>query len=262
MKGSMQIADKSGEPHGRLHLLDSLRGITLISMILYHGVWDLVYIYGIKWDWYRSTGAYIWQQSICWVFILLAGFCWSFGKKPLKRGVLVFLGGALITFVTVLIMWENRVIFGVLTLLGSCMLLMIPLEKLLKKVPAAMGIAVSTLLFFLTRDVNFGYLGFEGIALWELPDGFYRNLLTTFLGFPKPGFYSTDYFSLFPWMFLFVCGYFLYRLFTERGWLTMSIFRVNCKPLSFIGRHSLLIYLLHQPILYGICFVINNLFLR
>ncbi len=250
---------KNMERYGRLHLPDSLRGITLISMILYHGAWDLVYIYGWRWRWYHGTGAYIWQQSICWMFILLAGFCWSFGKKPLKRGLIVFLGGALITFVTTLVMWENRVVFGVLTLLGSCMLLMIPLEKLLKRVPATAGVLGSMLLFFLTRNINLGYLGFEGMTLCELPNGLYRNLLTTYLGFPMPGFFSTDYFSLFPWLFLFLCGYFLYRICAEKNILQGKAFKLGCKPMSFIGRHSLMIYLLHQPVLYGICFVINSL---
>lgn len=258
-KGQQAISLSGGKSQGRLQLLDSLRGITLISMFLYHGAWDLVYIYGFKWSWYRGTGAYIWQQSICWVFILLAGFCWSFGKKPLKRGLLVFGGGALVTFVTLVIMPENRVVFGVLTLLGSCMLLMIPLEKMLKKVPAAVGLAVSSLLFFLTRNINIGYLGFEEMTLCELPDGLYQNMFSTFLGFPMGGFFSTDYFSLFPWLFLFVCGYFLHCICLEKDLFRCKIFGVGCKPLSFIGRHSLIIYLVHQPVLYGISFVIDSL---
>jgi len=245
--------------HGRLHFLDSLRGITLVSMILYHGVWDLVYMYGVKWNWFWGAGAYIWQQSICWTFILLAGFCWAMGKKPLKRGLLVFGGGALVTLVTAIVVPENRVVFGVLTMLGSCMLLMIPLERVLKKVPAAAGLLTGAVLFFLTRDINFGYLGFEGINLCELPDELYANLCSTYLGFPMRGFYSTDYFSLFPWIFLFLSGYFVHRICTEKNVLQSRVFRLNCKPLSFIGRHSLFIYLLHQPVLYGICFLINSL---
>ena len=57
----------------RVEWLDSIRGITLISMILYHAVWDIVYIAKVDWDWFKSDGAYIWQQSICWTFILLSG---------------------------------------------------------------------------------------------------------------------------------------------------------------------------------------------
>ena len=41
-------------PGGRLQLLDVIRGITLLSMIAYHGSWDLVYLAGVDWPWYHS----------------------------------------------------------------------------------------------------------------------------------------------------------------------------------------------------------------
>ena len=47
------------EKRVRYHLLDGIRGIVLLSMIAYHFSWNMVYMYGAKWDWYRSTGAYI-----------------------------------------------------------------------------------------------------------------------------------------------------------------------------------------------------------
>lgn len=49
----------------RYDYLDTLRGLALISMIFYHGVWDLVYIGNVDWEWFRSDAAFIWQQSIC-----------------------------------------------------------------------------------------------------------------------------------------------------------------------------------------------------
>ena len=52
--------------------LDNLRGLTLLSMIAYHACWDMVYLFGADWGWYRSAAAYVWQQSICWTFILLS----------------------------------------------------------------------------------------------------------------------------------------------------------------------------------------------
>ena len=120
---------KSGSE--RLALLDSLRGLTLISMILYHACWDAVYLLGANWPWYGSRAAYIWQQSICWTFIMLSGFCIPFSSKLLRRGLEVFGAGALVMAVTCLLLPEDRVVFGVLTLIGSCMLLMIPLRKIL-----------------------------------------------------------------------------------------------------------------------------------
>lgn len=58
----------------RCALLDELRGLDLISMMLYHGMWDLVYLFGVRAPWYGSWQGELWQQSICWVFILLSGF--------------------------------------------------------------------------------------------------------------------------------------------------------------------------------------------
>ena len=46
--------------------LDTLRGMTLVSMMVYHACWDLVYLFRQDWAWYRSFGAHLWQQSICW----------------------------------------------------------------------------------------------------------------------------------------------------------------------------------------------------
>ena len=48
----------------RYGLLDTIRGITLCSMIGYHLSWDLVYLLGISWPWYHSSGAFYWQQDL------------------------------------------------------------------------------------------------------------------------------------------------------------------------------------------------------
>ncbi len=236
----------------RYHLLDTIRGAVLISMICYHGAWNLVNLYGVRWRWYAGTGAHIWQQSICWTFIFLSGFCWSFGKKHLKRGLMVFGGGVLVSVVTLLVMPENRVLFGVLTLIGSCMLLMILLDKVCRKIPAEFGAVVSALLFVLTRNINDGYLGFERWNLVELPREWYHGVAATYVGFVPDEFYSTDYFSLIPWIFLFLTGYFVCLICKRRKWLEKEIFKKQIPVLDFIGRHSLIIYLLHQPVLYGV----------
>ena len=240
---------------GRLAGLDTIRGITLLSMMLYHTCWDLVFLFGKKIPGYSGLGGYVWQQSICWTFILLAGFCWSLGSHHLKRGLIVFGSGILITFVTLLVMPESRVIFGVLTLIGSCMLLLIPMEKLLLKLCAEIGLAGSFLLFLLFRNVNTGYLGFENWNILKLPDGFYENLFTTYLGFPQKGFFSADYFSLLPWFFLFLTGFYLYQL-VQKNHMMEKLFSWRVPGFDVIGRHSLLIYLLHQPVVFGISWML------
>ena len=240
---------------GRLAGLDTIRGITLLSMMLYHTCWDLVFLFGKKIPGYSGLGGYVWQQSICWTFILLAGFCWSLGSHHLKRGLIVSGSGILITFVTLLVMPESRVIFGVLTLIGSCMLLLIPMEKLLLKLRAEIGLAGSFLLFLLFRNVNTGYLGSENWNILKLPDGFYENLFTTYLGFPQKGFFSADYFSLLPWFFLFLTGFYLYQL-VQKNHMMEKLFSWRVPGFDVIGRHSLLIYLLHQPVVFGISWML------
>lgn len=233
----------------RYDLLDSIRGLTMISMILYHGAWDLVYLYGVKWDWYHGTGAYIWQQSICWVFIFLSGFCWSLGSKPLKRGATVFSGGIIISAVTGFFMPESRVIFGILTLIGSCMILMIPLDRALRKIPEIPGMLVSAVLFVLSKNINEGSLGFHEWKLAELPETWYQGGIAAFLGFPGADFWSADYFPLFPWLFLFMCGYFTFHILKNKKILDCYFWH-GTNPLKIIGRYSLPVYMLHQPVLY------------
>lgn len=242
----------------RYKILDIIRGITLIEMIIYHGLWDLVYVFDADFLWFRETGAYIWQQSICCTFILLSGFCWSLGKNKLKRGATVFLCGGIITAVTVLMMPAERIVFGVLTLIGSSMLIMIPLEKILKKIKGEIGGIISLLLFLLFRNINRGYLGFEQLNLLELPKEWYRNYITAFLGLPSRDFYSTDYFSLLPWFFLFLTGYFLYRWLHQKEKLeVLGNWKMNIPVIEWLGKNSLLIYMLHQPIVYGILYLCN-----
>ena len=236
----------------RLHLLDALRGWTLLNMIAYHGMWNLAHLYGKNLPGYTGPTGYLWQQSICWTFILLAGFCWSMSRSHWKRGLIVFGGGVLVSAATHLFMPGSAITFGILTFTGSAVLLMIPLEKGLKKIPALPGLLVCAMLFVLLRNVGSRELGFEDWVLGSLPDGWYQNLVTAYLGFPPRSFRSADYFPLIPWLVLFVVGYFLYRIFNSKGWDRKLFSRGNIPVLNFLGRHSLVIYLIHQPLLYAV----------
>ena len=260
----------------RFHILDEIRGITLCSMIAYHAVWDLVYMFDRDWTWYRSDFAYIWQQSICWTFILLSGFCFSLGKKKLRRGLIVFGAGVVISFVTELFMPQNRIRFGVLTLLGSNMLIMAFVERAKEWIGSRndkestnkreqsggrLGIwkiVITFVLFAITKRINYGVLGFADVKLADLPNTLYTfGDVGNFLGFTEMTFYSTDYFSLIPWFFLFLTGYFLHKWFEQKEWIDILANMLSLgrwwRPL---GKHSLLIYMLHQPVIYGILYVL------
>lgn len=232
----------------RFGFLDTIRGLVLLSMIGYHAVWDAVNLLGVSEISMNSFWVTVWQRSICWSFILLSGFCWKLGRRPFHRGMVVFGAGLLVTLVTIAVLPSQRIIFGILTLLGSCMLLMIPLEKVLRKIPALAGLAFSLCFYFFTANIAEGYLGF---GKWiPLPESWYHGSLGAYFGFLPEEFFSTDYYPLFPWLFLFIAGYFLYRLAMDSS-LWKNIRGLSHPVLSFFGKRSLLVYLLHQPLLFG-----------
>ena len=178
----MDIPSKNKPAAGRYALLDELRGLDLLSMIGYHACWDLIFLFGMSAAWYTGWQGHLWQQSICWVFILLSGFCLPLGHRPLRRGLIVSGAGVLVTAVTLLFMPEDRVVFGVLTLLGAAMLITGLLQPLLQKIPAWAGLVVSLLLFAATYHTQDG---FWQLGPWQilLPGVWYANLFTAFFGF-------------------------------------------------------------------------------
>ena len=266
------MTNKNQNNSSRLQTIDTLRGITMLSMILYHLCWDLKYLNGYNLSWYGTKWTYIWQQSICWSFIFIAGFCMHFAKQPLRNGSLVFVCGVIVTCVTSIFLPEAPVYFGVLTLLGSSMIMVSLLQiifrqrTVLKNIPkedassdafSLTGFVISALLFAVTKSINRGYLKIAFMTI-ALPTALYSgggqdgmsNLALTYLGFMQNGFYSSDYFSFMPWFFLFMVGYFSYELMTVH--FNKKLFHISIPFFTWFGRHSLIVYMLHQIILYGI----------
>lgn len=234
----------------RLQLIDGIRGLAIVNMILYHAIWDLVYLYGFDWQWYLGPVGTLWQQAICWTFILVSGFCLPLSSHPVQRGVEVSLAGLAVTMVTLAVMPAARIVFGVLTCIGAAMILCGLAQPLFARLAqhAAVAGSVCFLLFLVTKHVPDGYIGIAGWTLVELPSAWYADLVTTFFGLPAPDFFSADYFPLFPWLFLFATGFFLYHLLAGRGALRFFV-RGHSRLLEWAGRHSLWIYLLHQPVI-------------
>lgn len=274
-------ASSSGRSGGRLETLDLVRGLTLVSMILYHWMWDFLYLSdtgrrmtALK-DWYRGPGGFFWQQSICWTFILLSGFCVPFSRRIFRRGLEVTAAGLVVSAVTVFLMYDERVLCGVLSFLGAAMILSGILDRILLKnavntwtrepaeperpstaggASALIGFAVCCLLFYITRWVNRGFLQLWPGRTLILPaflftEGIPGAILTA-VGFPMKDFFSTDYFSMIPWFFLFRAGFYLHQIMRGRGWFSSPVFHCRIPLLNRMGEHSLLIYMLHQPVLY------------
>ena len=131
------------------------------------------------------------------------------------------------------------------------MLLTALLEPGLRRIPFRAGLLLSSALFFLTRNVNAGEWGFQGLVLGQVPPSWYQNLGTAALGFPPAGFFSGDYFSLFPWIFLYLAGWFLYEPVMKKRQLP-ALLEWGQPGLEWLGRHSLPVYLAHQPLLLAV----------
>ena len=111
------------------------------------------------------------------------------------------------------------------------------------------------MLFLLFRHVESGVLALGGLFRVRLPQALYRFRWLAPLGFPDAGFRSSDYFPMLPWVFLFLCGFELHRIVMPRPALR-RLLRTRIPLLSAVGRRTLLVYMLHQPILYGLCLLL------
>lgn len=232
------------EQKSRLRLIDTLRGMAVVSMVLFHFAWDLKYILRLKIDLYSDMGI-IWQQSICWTFILISGFCFHFSKNSLKNGLITFLCGGIVSAVTIFFMPDSAIYFGILTFLGSAMLILSPLKPILSKIPSSVGTIISFFCFLVCFNINRGHLFFGEIFL---PKSLYSNMFTAFLGFPNSRFSSSDYFPLLPWIFLFLTGFFLSGFLKNKS--IPKLLNFGIPPFEWIGKKALIIYMLHQPVLY------------
>lgn len=223
----------------RFDILDAWRSLAIVLMAAYHFLFDL-YIFGVM-----SAGQLfsaplnILERFICCSFILLAGASARFSRNNLRHGIIVLAAGIAVEIGAAAA--GQTICFGVLMLLGTSMVLYHFLGEMLQKIPGPLLAAGSGGLFFLAR----WWTGMSIVSVkWLYP-----------LGFMYPGFHSADYFPLLPWFFLFLVGTVL------GGWclehrdnrlLTMPL----PKALIWPGRHSLVIYVLHQPVLYGISYLI------
>jgi uncharacterized membrane protein len=229
--------------------IDSLRGTAILMMVIFHLIFDLYY-FGI-YNFNIHSGFLWWFARItAFIFIFLVGVSLSlsysrtillnnYGSqknlffKYLKRGLKILGYGLIITAMTWIFIGEGFIIFGILHLIGIAIILEYPFLKC-KYVNLFLGI------IFIVA----------GIYLMSFRFDFYGLL---WLGFTPYNFYTIDYFPLLPWLGVVSLGIFLgntlyedyTRHFKMPDFSKYSLVKVS----GFLGRHSLLIYIIHQPIL-------------
>ena len=241
----------------RYELIDTLRGFWLLSMAVYHFLYDIYVALGIDPKWAQLPAVILWERFICVSFIAISGVSLHFSKHPYRRGIILNLCGLLITAVTFFAVPGQAVWFGVLNLICCSMMICAALRPLLDKLEPVFGTVASVLLFGVFYGVPTRWIGFFDLKLIRLPDFFYQFKYVAFLGFPDSGFRSSDYFPIITWIFVYSAGYFLWGIIEK--YQKQELFRRGLRPLSFIGRHSLIFYLAHQPVLYGAAYLIFHL---
>lgn len=247
--------DNTAVKKERYRLIDSIRGLCVLGMVVYHTLFDIAEFSGD----FTSSALLVSLEKIrdlgAAVFILISGFCFLSGTHRLRRFLILFIGGIVVTGVTYIVMPEAYIIFGILTFMAVSGALMIPLDRLFRHIPPVLGLVLSLLSFAVLFRINYGYVGTYDTVLFLFPAQLYKNYFTAFFGFPFVGFLSGDYFSLLPWIFVYFAGYFL-RALAGKSEILKKLLQVRIPVLDFIGKYSLYIYLAHQPIVFGIVWLI------
>ncbi|MCQ4021891.1 MULTISPECIES: heparan-alpha-glucosaminide N-acetyltransferase [unclassified Ruminococcus] len=237
-------------------MLDELRGLAIIAMVAYHVFYSAAFLFFMDWgiSAYKATTPF--EPLIAITFISISGVCCSLSRNNLKRGVRLLLVACAVTLVTVFFTPGNEIYFGVLHFLSLAMIIYALLEKAISRIPPLVGAVICLILYLLLWGVPRGYLGFEPFKICSLPSALYSSDLFAFLGFPSATFFSADYFPLIPHLFLFLCGCFLGRLGVKKGFPNF-LRPLRIRPLAFLGRHSLLIYVVHQPVIVAVLYIVS-----
>lgn len=224
----------------RFYEIDLLRGTAIIMMIFFHFLYDL-----------RLFGVYSLESELFWwffprlivtIFLLLVGVSLTLSysrvrprkavKKYLLRGLNIFSLGLLITLATWLFIGKGFIMFGILHCIGLSIILACPLLRY--------------------RNVNL-YLGTAFIFLgWYLATFRFDFSWLMWLGFIPSRFTSMDYVPLLPWFGVVLLGLFFGHSLYPQGKRKFKIKEIKnplTNLLAMLGRNSLLIYLLHQPML-------------
>lgn len=226
----------------RIWELDVLRGILILCMVAVHFIYDLVYLY----EFVRINDGGLFVFLTQWggiFFFLLSGICVTLGSRPVRRGLVVFSCGMVCTAVTLgmyLLGLQDRgiiIYFGVLHCLGICMLLW----PLMKKLPVWALAAVSAV------GIVVGLCLQDRVLVdfpWLMP-----------LGVLFPGFITSDYYPVFPYLGFFLAGAVLGRTVYRKQQTLFPKADPQHPMLRFFifwGKWSLPIYLLHQPLITAI----------
>jgi uncharacterized membrane protein len=256
------VKDRSGgvdevkpDKQARIWEIDFLRGVAIALMIFFHLLVDLRDFFGYDIAYNQLPWMVVGKTSAI-LFMLISGVSCSLSAGNIIRGIKVFLCGMVVTVGTYFFVPELYIRFGILHFLGSAMIIWGVADKLIKsdKVKIALLSVCSPAI----------------IAIGILFDGMRTsNPFLFFLGLRTGNFVTYDYYPLAPWLGVFLAGAVIGILIYKSKKRTVISFEPadTAKPVRLalggfmaMGRKSLLIYIVHQPVLLGILYLIHYLY--
>jgi uncharacterized membrane protein len=252
----MQDADKpqfAPKIPSRIAHLDIARGIAMIAMTIFHFSWDLEFFGYAPTGMTSQVGWKLFARAIAASFLLIAGASVMLAHYNGIRWLsfwrrFAFVAGAalIISVATYFTTPERFVFFGILHQIAAASLISLLFIRPPSLAIALVGIAVLALPFYFRDELFFApYFWWSGLAPFDPP--------------------SNDYVPIFPWTGFVLLGMALTKLAVQSGWATKlaSVKFTATRPtgfMTFLGNHSLIYYLLHQPImmaaLYGLTLVL------
>lgn len=228
-----------GDNRGRLGVFDALRGFTMISMALFHGTYDLAYLYGVSLPWFtQSVIQDIWRASISWVFLFIAGWMCSLSHDNFHRAVKYGIAALVVWVATSVASVDDSVNFGIIFCMAASTAIVALGHRLFDRMPPLPAALISLALFFMT---------------WGIPKRTYGFPLLAWLGFPDAGFVSGDYYPIVPFFFMYLTGYMTSHLCIETSKsYPVWMYAHPLPALEALGRHALPFYLLHQPMILAV----------
>jgi uncharacterized membrane protein len=216
--------------------------VAIVMMVVYHFTYDLDTFVGLDVD--STTGLWsLFADVTAFLFVFLVGVSlaisrvraerrlggWFLFRKYLLRGAKI-LGFAMALTAGSWALGIGVIAFGILHLIGVSIILAYPFLDL-RLANLVLGAAV------ISAGIYVGAQELTSESLWLLPFGVIP------LDFPMP-----DYRPLLPWFGVVLLGLFAGNT-VYAGREGRPGTPAPARPLAFLGRHSLLIYLVHQPLL-------------